>query len=407
VGVGIDFSAVAVDAARLSHPALRFVHVDAHELDLTGETFDYIVVSDLLNDLWDVQRVLERIHPCCGPRTRVVINLHSHLWQVPFRISRRVGLASPQLAQNWLTPHDIVNLLALTGYVPIRRWSEFVVPVPLPGADLLNRTLARVAPLRWLALTNFTVARIRPPVGPSPAVSVSVIVPARNEAGNIAGLMERIPRMGSQTEVILVEGNSTDDTADQIRAHIGSRTDLSTLHLTQPGRGKGDAVRCALDRATGDILVILDADMTVAPEDLPRFVDAMSSGTGEFVNGVRLVYPMQDKAMRFLNLVANRLFAASFSWLLGQPVRDTLCGTKAIWRDDYHSLAAQRSHFGDFDPFGDFDLIFGAARLNLHMVEVPVRYGARTYGETNISRWRHGLMLLEMLAVAARRLKFA
>ena len=406
-GLGVDYSAAAIGEARLNYPSLRFVHADAHQLDLAGKTFDYIVVSDLLNDLWDVQRVLETLRRCCSPRTRVVINLHSHLWQVPLRVARSLKLASPQLPQNWLTPHDLVNLLELTGYIPIRRWSELLIPLRFPGADLLNRTLARVAPFRWLALTNFTVARIRPAGGPVAGVSVSIVVPARNESGNIAGLISRIPRMGSRTEVIFVEGNSTDDTADQIRAHINSRADLCAVHLTQPGRGKGDAVRYAFDRASGDVLIILDADMTVAPEDLPRFVEAMSNGTGEFVNGVRLVYPMQDRAMRFLNLVANRLFAASFSWLLGQRVRDTLCGTKAIWRVDYQLLARQRSYFGDFDPFGDFDLIFGAARLNLHMIEVPVRYGARTYGETNISRWRHGLLLLQMLLFAARRLKFA
>lgn len=406
-GLGVDCSEVAIGAARSNYPSLRFVHADAHELDLAGKTFDYVVLSDLLNDLWDVQRALENVRRCCGPRTRVVINLHSHLWQVPLRVARRLKLASPQLPQNWLTPHDLANLLRLTGYVPIRRWSEFVIPLRLPGADLLNRTFARMAPFRWLALTNLTVARTRSSGGPAAAVSVSVVVPARNESGNIAGLMARIPKMGSRTEVIFVEGNSTDDTADQIRAHIDSRADLRAVHLTQPGRGKGDAVRCAFERASGDILIILDADMTVAPEDLPRFVEAMSHGTGEFVNGARLVYPMQERAMRFLNMLANRFFAASFSWLLGQRVRDTLCGTKAIWRVDYQLLARQRSYFGDFDPFGDFDLIFGAARLNLHMIEVPVRYGARTYGETNISRWRHGLLLLKMLVFAARRLKFA
>jgi len=165
-------------------------------------------------------------------------------------------------------------------------------------------------------------------------------------------------------------------------------------------------VRAGFAAATGDILMILDADMTVPPEDLPRFFDAIAKDKGEFINGVRLVYPMAEEAMRFFNLVGNKFFAAAFTWLQGQPIRDTLCGTKVLWRKDYDRLAANRTYFGDFDPFGDFDLLFGAAKLNLKILELPVRYQARRYGETNISRWRHGVLLLKMVVFAARRIKF-
>src|SRR6185503_166522 len=172
------------------------------------------------------------------------------------------------------------------------------------------------------------------------------------------------------------------------------------------GKGKGDAVRLGFEVAKGDILMILDADLTVAPRDLPRFFEAISAGKGEFINGVRLVYPMEEEAMRFFNLLGNKFFSWAFSWLLGQPIKDTLCGTKVIWRRDYMRVAANRSYFGDFDPFGDFDLLFGAAKLNLKILEVPIRYAARTYGETNIQRWRHGVLLLRMVLFAARRIKF-
>jgi len=176
--------------------------------------------------------------------------------------------------------------------------------------------------------------------------------------------------------------------------------------LKQAGTGKGDAVRAGFAAATGDMLMILDADMTVAPEDLPRFYEAMVTAKGEFINGVRLVYPMEGRAMRFFNILGNKFFAAAFSWLLGQPIRDTLCGSKVMWRRDYQRLAANRAYFGDFDPFGDFDLLFGVAKLNLKIVEMPVRYYSRRYGDTNISRWRHGLLLLRMVVFASRRIKF-
>lgn len=176
--------------------------------------------------------------------------------------------------------------------------------------------------------------------------------------------------------------------------------------LKQAGVGKGDAVRTGFSHASGDMLMILDGDMTVPPEDLPRFYEALCSGKGEFINGVRLVYPMEKEAMRFLNLVGNKFFSLAFTWLLGQPIKDTLCGTKVLWKEDYERIAQKRSCFGDFDPFGDFDLLFGAAKLNLKIMEMPVRYRERTYGSTNISRWRHGWMLLKMVFFALRRIKF-
>lgn len=236
--------------------------------------------------------------------------------------------------------------------------------------------------------------------------TVSVIVAARNESGHIEELMARIPEMGGGTEIIFVEGNSTDDTYEAIERSIVVHPDRNCKLLKQPGKGKGDAVRAGFDIAKGDILMILDADITVPPEDLSRFYDLMVKGSAEFVNGVRLVYPMNDDAMRFANLLGNKFFSWAFSWLLGQPIRDTLCGTKVLWRSDYQRIADNRSYFGDFDPFGDFDLLFGAARLNLKIMEVPIRYRARRYGETNISRWSHGWLLLKMVAFAARRIKF-
>jgi glycosyltransferase involved in cell wall biosynthesis len=212
--------------------------------------------------------------------------------------------------------------------------------------------------------------------------------------------------MGRGTELIFVEGHSTDRTYETIEAAIARHPQINCRLYRQHGRGKGDAVRLGFEQASGDILMILDADLTVAPADLPRFYDAIASGKGEFINGVRLVYPMEDEAMRFFNLLGNKLFSWAFTWLLGQPIKDTLCGTKVLWRSDYARIAHNRTYFGDFDPFGDFDLLFGAAKLTLKIVEVPIRYGARRYGETNIQRWKHGWLLLRMVVFAARRIKF-
>jgi hypothetical protein len=383
------------------------LQADAHALPI-DTAFDVIILSDLINDLWDVQAVLEIIRPLCTARTRIVMNFFSKLWELPLRLARKLRLAAPVLEQNWLANEDVSNLLLLAGFEPIRRWHEIIWPVRTWGIDaMMNRFIARLWPIDLLALTKVLVARARPNSQSAEASPlVSVIIPARNESGNIPAIFDRTPEMGAGTELIFVEGGSRDDTYAAIERAIAAHPNRKASLLRQAGRGKGDAVRLGFAHSTGQILMILDADLTVPPEDLPRFYRALLDHRGEMINGVRLVYPMEKRSMRFLNLLGNKFFGLAFSWLLGQPLRDTLCGTKALWRSDYETIARNRSYFGEFDPFGDFDLLFGAARLNLKILDVPIRYRERVYGETNIHRFRHGSLLLRMVVFAAGRLKF-
>lgn len=406
VGVGVDFSGEMVRRAAGRHPHLRFLEADAHEIGRLEETFDVVILSDLLNDAWDVQRLLEQVVRVCDRRTRIILNFYSRLWELPLALAQRLGLARPVLYQNWLTVDDVKNLLRLAGFQTVRNWQEVLLPLPIPLlAPFCNRFLVRLWPFKHLALSNFLVARPAPKPLPEEPV-VSVIVAARNEEGNIPNIFARTPEMGAGTELIFVEGDSKDDTYGAIEREIAAHPERRAKLFRQPGKGKGDAVRLGFAEATGDVLMILDADLTVPPEDLPRFYEVIRSGRGEFVNGVRLVYPMEKEAMRFANLLGNKFFSLAFSWLLGQPIKDTLCGTKVLRKTDYDTLAANRSYFGDFDPFGDFDLLFGAAKMSLEIVEVPVRYRERTYGETNIERWSHGWLLLKMCVFAAGRIKF-
>lgn len=405
-GVGVDFSEEMLARASRRHPQLAFVQADVHALPDLGEPFDVIILSDLVNDLWDVQAALEQLRPLMTPGTRVILNLYSRLWQLPLALAQRLRLATLVAPQNWLTPADLTNLMSLAGLETIRRWQECLLPLPVPLlAPLCNRYLVRFWPLNHLAFCNFLVARPAPAPAPREPV-VSVVVPARNEAGNIEQIFTRTPEMGGGTELVFVEGHSRDRTFEAIEEAMARHPGRRAKLLRQPGAGKGDAVRHGYAAASGDIFMILDADLTVPPEDLPRFYHAVRDGHGEFANGVRLVYPMESEAMRFANLLGNKFFSLAFSWLLGQPIKDTLCGTKVLARADYDRIAANRAFFGDFDPFGDFDLLFGAARLNLRIVEIPIRYRQRTYGATNIQRWRHGWLLLKMVVFAARRIKF-
>ncbi len=406
-GVGVDFSGKMLRQAGNRHPEIHFLQADAHEMDLK-ERFEAILLSDLVNDLWDVQVVLEKAAICSSSRTRLVINSYSRLWEIPLSLGGRLGLARTRLYQNWLTVEDIQNLLALSGWELIRSWEEVLWPLSFPIlGGFCNKFLVKWWPFKYLALTNFFLARPSPAATPvlGPPV-VSVIVPARNEAGNVPEIFRRVPEMGGGTELVLVEGHSTDGTYEAMAREAEKFPERSCQLLRQSGSGKGDAVRLGFSQAKGEILMILDADLTVPPEDLPRFYQALVSGKGEMINGVRLIYPLEDQAMRFFNFLGNKFFSLAFSWLLGQPIKDTLCGTKVMWQEDYRHLAANRKYFGDFDPFGDFDLLFGAAKLGLKIIDLPIRYRQRVYGTTNIQRWKHGWLLLRMVAFAAGKIKF-
>jgi len=368
---------------------------------------DYILLNGTLHYERDIQEMLGQLRESLGGPERVLFVYYSMLWKPVARFASKVGIRSRTPEQNWIAHGDLENFCYLAGLEIVRRDLKLLCPLPIPFlANFLNRYLAPLPFFRLFTMLNIVVARpLKSKLEASP--SVSVIVPARNESGNIDDILVRCPMMGPEDEIIFVEGNSTDDTWERIQqAERGYKGAHRLILAQQKGNGKGDAVRQGFELATKEILMILDADLTTPPEELPKFYNAIAGNKAEFVNGSRLVYPMEKQAMRFFNIVANKFFAAAFSFVLGQRFKDTLCGTKVLSRAHYKRLAAAREFFGDFDPFGDFDLLFGAARMGLKIVEIPVHYHERAYGTTNIQRWRHGWILLRMLLFAARRMKF-
>lgn len=368
---------------------------------------DRLLLTGGLHFAEDALELLERVRCACSADTRLVVVYYSALWRPAFRVASALGLTEHGPEQTWLAPSDIKNLFDLAGFETTAHSQRILIPVKVPFMSwFANRWLATLPVFRLFTIANVVVARplMRSRVEHRP--SVAVVVPARNERGTIEEIVRRIPEMGPKDEIIFVEGHSTDGTWDEIVRVASQHHARSVRCFKQTGSGKGDAVRLGFAHAEREILMILDADLSVPPEALPHFYRAMTEGVGEFINGSRLVYPMEQRAMRFLNILGNKFFAAAFSFLLGQPIKDTLCGTKVMSRDAYRLLERERYYFGDFDPFGDFDLLFGASRLGLKIVELPVRYGERTYGTTNIQRFTHGWLLLRMTVFAARRMKF-
>lgn len=407
-GVGIDLSPAMIERARERHPGLEFHTGNAEDPAVLARIegrFDVILLSDTVGFLDDIEETLRQLHRCATPQTRIIVSYHSRLWEPVLAAAERLGLKMPQGQMNWLSSADIVGLLTLAGWQPVKREWRQLVPRRLLGlGTLINRSIAPLPGVRKLCLRNYVVGR---PIAREQErqPSCTVLIPCRNERGNIENAIRRMPRFCPDLEVIYVEGNSQDNTYEECLRVQAAYPDWDIKVMKQPGKGKGDAVRAGFAAARGDILMILDADLTVPPESLPKFYRAIAFGQGEFINGTRLVYPMADEAMRFLNWIANRAFARIFSFLLNTRFTDTLCGTKVLWRRDYDQIVANRHYFGDFDPFGDFDLIFGASKLNLEIVEVPIRYADRSYGETQISRFTHGWLLLRMVLFAWKKLK--
>lgn len=409
-GVGADISPAMLARAKDRYGAesnLQFIEMDV-QAESFSEQFDHIVLDYLPGYFSDILAAFQNLQAAAHARTRLHITTLNWLWRFPLKFATAVGAVNPQPPSNWLSHRDLINLLELSGWEVISWESNQLFPFDWPVlSTFLNSVLVRLPGFRHFGITISITARPRRVSTVSGPVSCTVIVPARNESGNIRPAIDRIPVLGIQTEIIFVEGNSRDDTWNVIQRELESYKGPHQLRaLKQLGDGKWDAVRLGFAAARGDVLVIQDADLTALPEDLPKFYEALASGAAEFVNGSRLVYPMEARAMRFLNFLGNTFFAFALTYVLGQTVKDSLCGTKMLLRSDYERLLKRIAILGDFDPFGDFNLLFGAALLDLRIRDLPVRYKARTYGESNISRFNHGWLLLRMTWFALKNIKF-
>jgi ubiquinone/menaquinone biosynthesis C-methylase UbiE len=408
-GVGVDFGAETIARARARYPGLHFVLGDVEDpqtLSAIEGPFDYIVIADTIGMFEDIDGTLRLIHQVCAPSTRIVISYYSQLWEPVLTAAEALRLRSKQPKINYIANADFLNLMDLADFEVIGREQRQLLPRRWLGlGPFINRFIAPLPGIRKLCLRTYLVGR---PVRqfPDRKFSVSIVIPCRNERGNIESAILRMPKFALRQEILFVEGNSSDGTFEECeRVRDAYKENWDIKVLKQDGKGKGDAVRKGFAAATGDVLMILDADLTMPPEALPKYHAVIESGKAEFVNGTRLVYPMENEAMRPLNFIANRCFAYLFSYLVNTRLTDTLCGTKVLLRKDYEVLARERTYFGDFDPFGDFDLIFGAAKQNLKIIETPIHYKARTFGETQISRFRDGWLLLKMVWFAYRKLK--
>lgn len=411
VGKGIDISPAAVNNAREKFGHLEFKIANVEEYQ-SPKSYDYVVLANTISYIENIQTALQNIHSACDDSTRLVLTFHNPAWELILQFATAIGQRMPLPPLNWLSRKDIENLLDLSGFEVVSHKKRLLFPKHIPLLSwFCNKVLAPLPGINRLCLTEYIVARIRPGMVATRSQiqqkTCSVIIPARNEAGNVESCVSRLPRMGKHTEIIFIEGHSSDNTWDEIqrvKEKYGHEWDIKIFQQT--GKGKGDAVRLGFEKASGDVLMILDSDLTVRPEELTYFFEAVASGKCEMANGCRLIYPVSGKAMPWLNRMANRFFAWLLSYLLNTKIKDSLCGTKVISKENYVKIVENRTYFGDFDPFGDFELLFGSAKLGLKIQDIPVRYVPRSYGSSNIQHVKEGIVLLKMCLYAARKMKF-
>lgn len=404
-GVGIDDDEHGITYAKKEYPHLNFIASNLYTVSL-NETFDYIILSGTTMEVDDVQLLLDGLRKCCHAKTRIIIDSYSFLWEPLLLLAQTFKLRRPTALKNWLSRQDICGFLNLTDFEIIRQGRDLLIPFYIPFLSwFINSFIAVIPGINRLCLVEWIIARPTAQKQDPQNFSVSIVIPCRNEKGNIEQAIQRCPLMGKRTEIIFAEGNSKDGTLDEIKRLAILYPEKNISYFVQEGKGKGAAVHQAFARASGDILMIQDADLTAPPEELPKFFQALIHGKGDFINGSRLIYGMETQAMRFLNMVANYGFALGFTWLLGQPIKDTLCGTKVLFKKDYQAIMDNKDFFGNFDPYGDFDLLFGAAKLNMKIIDLPVHYKRRTYGTSQISRFAGGWLLLRMSWLAFIKFK--
>ncbi len=412
-GLGVDISKEIIKEANKDSKGIKFIEGDISNIKkylIKKEKFDYIILSDTIGYIEDIQSTLESLHDYCNKDTRIIISYYSPLWSPIFSLATLLKFKMPEIKTQLLNLQDIKSFLKISNFDVVRVEKKILSPVSLFGLGrLINRYLATFPIFSFFCLRQYVIARSLDKIDKFKYNSASIIIPCKNEQGNIEAAIKRLPRFSKNLEVIFIEGNSSDKTWEKIqlvkKKYNKKKSDLSIKSYKQKGKGKADAVFYGFEKSSNEVLFILDADLTMPPEELPKFWNKIILGEAEYVNGTRLIYPMDNDAMRFLNYIANKMFSILFSWILSQRYTDTLCGTKVLTKENYEKIKLKNSDLGNFDPFGDFFIIFGSSRLCLKMCEIPIRYKARSYGETQISRFSHGFMLIKMVVFAFFKIK--
>ena len=398
-GIGLNVAQGLTDRASQKHPRLEFHTSDVDSAGLP-RSFEpqYIVMTNMLDYVHDIWDVMGSLKPAVHEHTLLIITTNNPLWAPLLRLASNLKLRFPESPRNFITNRDICSVLHLQGFDIVEEGLTLPVPKRIPVlGDLINAIVPEVPVLRFVSSLQYIAAR---PRIPRPPLSCSVVIPCHNEADNIQECLRRVPNIGTRTEIVVVDDGSTDDTCQRVKEVMAADSRVRLIVL-EKNQGKASAVRAGFEAAEGDVLMILDADMAVTPEELPKFLTPLQDGTADLVNGTRLIYPMHGKAMKVANFLGNKGFCFLASKVIRQRVSDTLCGTKAFLKRDF-----VRMPISGTEHWGDFDLLFGAARLKLRILEIPVHYTERRAGKSKMRAMIEGWSFLWSCLTGWRSLRF-
>lgn len=366
------------------------------------------ILNGTLNYHSDIQDLFYNLYKSMNRRDRIVSICYNSYFSWLYKIATVLKLRTKKQQTSFFTENDIENFCKLTNFEIVKTKYALLIPFWIPIVSTLINKIASLLPI----IRNFSLVSIymmRPVKKYEHNPKLSVVIPARNEEENLVTIIDEIQKMEDiPLEIIFVEGHSQDKTWDVIQNNLTKYKDKPLLDVKgfqQTGVGKNDAVKLGFENCTGEVITILDADKTVDPAELYKFYTAYRDGKGDFINGCRLVYPMETEAMRFLNLLGNAFFAKTVGHVSSLNISDSLCGTKMMAKKDHDRLIEWRKDFGDIDPFGDFDLLLFAGVVGLGSVDISIRYRSRTYGSTQISRFIHGFKLLQIVVYSFFKVK--
>ncbi len=372
------------------------VGLNIESIAFKNKKYKTIILTDLFEVSTDILELLSMVNKLLGKDGIIVICSINQKWNRILNLFERLNLKDGNQKRLFINSTIVLNIAKVTGLEFVTQRNKQIFPFRMLGlGSLINNILEILFFPFSFGIRIYSILNQQEKFNEEKKYSKSIIIPAKNEEKNLKPLLNQIPELEEDHEIILAIGDSEDKTYEVAKEIKEARCwPFEVKVIKQTGKGKANAVWEAVEEASKEVIIILDADISVNPETIVQFNSVIDTGKASFVNGTRLIYGMESGAMRIVNNLGNRIFQYIVSIIIGQKITDSLCGTKVFFRKDFNKIKLWKELVQMKDPFGDFDMIFTAGYFGLKILEIPVRYQARVYGVTQIKRFRDGYKLI-------------
>lgn len=382
---------------------LDFLNVDTNEdlnkILINNTKYDCIVLSDMFEVNDDILGLLKLLKKNLNNDGTILLTSITPIWDGVLSILEMLNLKNKSKKRSYIHLNKLSAVLDTINFQITGKRTRQYFPFKLfYFGNIINNFLEIILYFFNFGIRSYFTIKEIEDTAEKDVLSKTIIVPAKNEEGNLNELINRIPYLGNNVEVIISCGISNDNTLGMAKSLKSDNFIIKVIEQTS--KGKANAVWEACEQSSNDLIAILDADLSVDPEELSSFFELIETKKCDFVNGTRLIYSMEKGSMRFINNFGNRLFQYVVSKIIRLPLTDSLCGTKVFKKNLYEKIKKWQSVVKIKDPFGDFDLLFAAAYSSQKIVEYPIHYRARKYGTTQIRRFKDGFKLIKYLSVS-------